>query len=36
MLGVSGTTISTLDLGSNMELTTLYCDSMRSLPVLDV
>lgn len=36
VLGVSGTTISTLDLGSNMELTTLYCDSMRSLPVLDV
>lgn len=36
VLGVSGTTISTLDLGSNMELTTLYCESMRSLSVLDV
>lgn len=36
VLGVSGTTISTLDLGSNMELTTLYCDSMSSLSTLDV
>ena len=36
VLGVSGTTISSLDLSANTKLTALYCQSMSSLSALDV
>ena len=36
VLGVSGTTISNLDLSANTKLTALYCQSMSALSTLDV